>query len=266
MISVRSFDTIAEAAGALGQNSIYFGGGTLVMRALNYGEQRFDSIVRTTDPSLRAISISGDRISIGASVTMSNVIASRELAFLEPVARSVGGPAVRNMGTVGGNLFAQHPYGDFTTALLALDGIIHKSDGSQQDLEQFLANRSSHVGLIQSVSIARPSGQDFRYKKVSRIKPKGISVMSIAAWLPQSAGRVSQPRIAFGAMGETPIRAKAAETALENANLDPSGIQPALDALSRDLQPFDDPIASGWYRTQVAPVHLKRLLLNQGDR
>ena len=55
---------------------------------------------------------------------MAAVLAHRDLAFLHPVARSIGGPAVRTMATVGGNLFAACPYGDFTVALLALDGTV----------------------------------------------------------------------------------------------------------------------------------------------
>ncbi len=64
--------------------------------------------------------------SLGAGVTMSQILASRELEFLHPVARVIGGPAVRNMATVGGNLFAPAPYGDLTAALLAARG--HRRD------------------------------------------------------------------------------------------------------------------------------------------
>ena len=49
------------------------------------------------------------------------IAAEPKLAFLKPVAKSIGGPAIRNMATVGGNLFARYPYGDFAVALLALD-------------------------------------------------------------------------------------------------------------------------------------------------
>ena len=46
-----------------------------------------------------------------------------ELEALAKAARAVGGPAIRNMATVGGNLFAPAPYGDFAVALLALDAV-----------------------------------------------------------------------------------------------------------------------------------------------
>jgi CO/xanthine dehydrogenase FAD-binding subunit len=265
MIPVETFNNIDQASNALDENSVYFGGGTLLMRALNYGDNTFGKIIRSTDASLTQITDAGDRIKIGAGVTMASVISNHNLAFLAPVARSIGGPAIRNMATVGGNLFARHPYGDFVVALLALDGKVLANNGTEQDLEQFLQTRDSTQGIISSVSIRKPNGADFRYKKVSRVKPKGISVMSIASSFALQGGRVSNARLAFGAMGNTPMRAKSAEAALEGASLDASGIQAALQALAHDLSPPDDAIASSWYRSQVAPVHLRRLLLNEGQ-
>jgi len=263
MITVENFTSVDQAAGALGSGATYLGGGTLVMRALNYGEQSFNRIVRSSDPELIRISVAGDRVEIGAGVTMGAIMVARELDFLGVVARSVGGPAVRNMATVGGNLFAEHPYGDFTVALLALDAKVRISGGDEQDIESFLAGRDSFSGLVTSVSIIRPGSRDFRYRKVTRIKPKGVSIMSLAAWTPQSAGRIGDARIAFGGMGQTPLRAKGVEQVLNGASLDRAGIENSLQALRRDFQPPDDALASSWYRAEVAPVHLRRLLLEE---
>ena len=263
MLDVETFDTLPQAAQAMREGSRYLAGGTLVMRAVNYGDQGFNRIVRARDANLRAVRMESGRIAIGAGVTMSDVLASRDLAFLAPVARVVGGPAVRNMATVGGNLFAAHPYGDFTTALLALDGEVTMADGSKTPLEQFLSTRDTLRGLVASVSIARPNGDDFRFRKVSRVKPKGISVMSIAAWLPRTGSRIANARIAFGAMGPTPLRAKAAESALNGASLDATGVARALAVATDGLDPQDDALASAWYRREVAPVHLRRCLLGE---
>lgn len=266
MLTVDTFPTLAEAANAMGERSRFLAGGTLVMRDVNYGDQGFDRIVRATDASLGQIRTDGPRIIIGAGVTMTEVARSADLAFLAPVARAIGGPAVRNMATVGGNLFAPAPYGDFTTALLALDGIVRMADGAEQALDAFLANRDTARGLVAAISIARPQGDDFRFRKISRIKPKGVSVMSIAAWLPRPGGRVQNARVAFGAMGPTPLRAVGAERALEGATLDAASIAPALAAVMQGLAPADDPLASAWYRAEVAPVHLRRLLLGEVAR
>ena len=97
--------------------------------------------------------------------------------------------------------------------------------------------------------------------KVTRVHPKGISVLSIAAQLPLASGRVTGARIAYGAMGPTPLRAKAAERALEGRSLDAAGIAPALAVAADGTSPADDAIASAWWRREILPVHLRRLLL-----
>lgn len=266
MLTVETFENLAQAASSMTPQSRFLGGGTLLMRAVNYGDQGFNRIVRVRDSALTQIRSESGRIIIGAGATMADVMASSDLPFLANVARSVGGPAVRNMATVGGNLFAAHPYGDFTTALLALDATVKMSDGSDYSIEQFLSGRDTMRGLVASVSVPRPMGDDFRFHKVSRVKPKGVSVMSIAAWLPRQGGRIANARIAFGAMGPTPLRAKAAEMALEGASLDSSNIEKAAQSATQGLSPADDALASAWYRNEVAPVHLRRLLLGEGAR
>lgn len=271
-ISVKTFATLDEAARALAatRSARFLGGGTLVMRACNEGDQSFDTIIRTTDPALRQIRGEGDRVVIGAGVTMSEIIANRDTAVLAPVARLVGGPAVRSMATVGGNLFAPTPYGEFTTALLALDAQVHVAGGFSgnrgQPLEDFLRGRDRDPRpLVTAVSLARPRDLSaFRFFKVTRVKPKGIAVLSIAALLPQSGGRTGQARIAYGNMAATPIRMPAIERALEGRPLDEAGIADALAHATDRLDPPTDAIASGWYRREVAPVHLKRLLLGAG--
>lgn len=259
-LTVETYGTLAEAARAVGGDGRYLGGGTLLMRAVNYGDQSFSRIIRARDGAPRGIRTAGDRLEIGAGATMADVLAARDAEFLHPVARQVGGPAVRNMATVGGNLFAEHPYGDFAVALLALDGRARMADGREAPLDQIFRERRT-AGLVESVSIARPRSGAFRWRKVSRVKPKGVSVMSMAAHLPGAPSRITDARIAYGAMAPTPVRVTAVERALEGASLDERGIERALAAATEGLDPPTDPLASAWYRREVAPVHLKRLLL-----
>lgn len=265
MVTVETAATLADADRAAGGAVRFLGGGTLLMRSVNYVEPGVERLLRCPDSTLTEIRAESGRLRIGAGVTMRGVLDSRELAFLHPVARRIGGPAVRNMATVGGNLFAPHPYGDFTVALLALDATVHWAGGREEPMERFLQGRETARGVVAAVSLARPADGAFRFLKVSRVKPKGVSVMSIAAHLPGQGGR-DAIRIAFGGMGPTPLRAKSAEAALSGARLDEAGIAQALRVACDGLQPADDPLASAWYRTQVAPVHLKRLLLQEGAR
>ena len=268
-VHVETHANISDAARALSsaRDGRFFGGGTLLMRALNEADQSIGTIVRCTDPVLRQVRSEGDRIAIGAGVTMAEIMANRDLAFLAPVARIIGGPAVRSAATVGGNLFAEPPYGDFTTALLALDASVRFAGESGQStpLQDFLRDRANRRGrVVESVMVPRITDpKALRFVKVTRVKPKGAALMSIAAWLPGSGGRGC--RIAYGNMAPTPVRAAAAERALEGASLSEQCIVRALQAATEGLTPPTDMFASEWYRREVAPVHLKRLLLGQGQ-
>ncbi|MBV8698749.1 MAG: FAD binding domain-containing protein, partial [Bradyrhizobium sp.] len=191
-----------------------------------------------------------------------------ELAFLHAPARAIGGPAVRNMGTVGGNLFARNPFGDFTVALLALDAIVSVQGGlGARDIpiEEFLQSRDRQSGaLVLAISCQRPSSADaFRYRKVARIRPKGGSVITLAANLAASSGRITGARIALGSMGPAPMRARAAERALEGRALDAASIAAAAAVAAEGASPSDTAIASAWYRREVIGVHLRRLLSGQ---
>lgn len=262
-VTVETHATIAEAARALGSGGLYLGGGTIVMRAVNAGEAQ-GLIVRSTDPALRGMHAAGDAIRIGAGVTMAEILANRELDFLHPVARSVGGPQVRAMASVGGNLFAPHPYGDFTAALIALGARAVLAQGGARAVEELVRDRTSGGGrppLVAAVEVPRPrDARAFGWLKVSRVRPKGVSVLSIAVYLPREGGRIRGARIAWGAMGPCPMRGSGAERALEGQSLDPSAIARAAQIAAEGLDPPTDALASSWYRREVAGVHLRRLL------
>jgi len=269
-VTVKTYSSSGEAAAALlaDRTARYLGGGTLVMRALNEGDISIATIVRANDAALTRIDASGPRVSIGAGVTFARILAERDLAFLHAPARSIGGPAVRNMGTVGGNLFAPSPYGDFTVALLALDAVVsvQGSFGARDvGIEEFLQSRERQSGtLVLSVSCQKPLRADaFHYRKIARIKPKGGSVITLAAHLPVSSGRVLGARVALGSMAPTQIRAKAAERALEGRPLDASTVAAAASAAVEGTSPADTALGSAWYRREIVGVHLRRLLSGQ---
>jgi CO/xanthine dehydrogenase FAD-binding subunit len=259
---LQTCNTVQDTAAALkAEGARYMGGGTLVVRAANEGDLSLTTLVRSTDPSLSIIEVSGGKVKIGASVTMEAIVRHPDLTFLAKVARVIGGPAVRNMATVGGNLFAPSPYGDFAVALLALGAMVH-TGSETQEIEVFLDQRGKKDGpIVSAVSFDLPANDSFRFLKVSRIKPKGVSVLSIAAVLEENNGSIANARIALGCMADRPIRAKAAEKALIGKALTKDGIAAALTVAGEGMSPPTDAIASAWYRSEVLPVHLGRLLL-----
>jgi len=267
-VAVKTFDKLRDAVSALGSDggARYLGGGTLLVRGLNEGELGVTTLVRSTERGMGEIRSSGSRVTLGAAVTMAQVAAHPELRYLRPVANSIGGPAIRNMATVGGNLFAPYPFGDFAVAMIALEASVSIQSGmSGRDvpLEDFLSSsdRANRV-VVSAVTFRRPDAErNFRFLKVSRTRPKGPSVLSIAAHLVVGGARISSARVAYGAMGPTAMRAKAVETALAGKSLDEAGIAAALAVATNGCAPLTDAYSTQWYRREVLPIHLKRLLL-----
>ncbi|TIN19803.1 MAG: xanthine dehydrogenase family protein subunit M, partial [Mesorhizobium sp.] len=97
-LALQTFATVKDANAALkAAGTRYLGGGTLVVRAANEGDVSVSGLVRSTEPSLSAITVAGSKVRIGASVTMAAIANHPELSALAKAARAVGGPAIRNM-------------------------------------------------------------------------------------------------------------------------------------------------------------------------
>jgi xanthine dehydrogenase small subunit len=257
--SVRQGAAILAAEGG----ARFIGGGTLLVRAITAG-LAIDKIVLPDGLGLDRITVEGGRAEIGAAATMASIAAHPALAFLKPVADSIGGPAIRSMATVGGNLFARSPFGDFAVALLALGATVmleHPDRIETVDLETFLSGRERKAPrIVLGVGFDLPPSGAFRFAKVARTHPHGGAVLSIAALLPIVDGKLAGVRVAYGAMAPTPIRVRAVENALEGKALDDETIAAAAAAADRGCAPESDPYAGEWYRRTVLPVHLRRLL------
>ncbi|WMS43067.1 FAD binding domain-containing protein [Acuticoccus sp. MNP-M23] len=259
-LTVETYPTLSEAARAFAaaRAARFMGGGTILMRAVNEADQSFDTLIRTTDRAMTEIRTTGSAVTLGAGVTMASIAASRDTAFLAPVARLIGGPQVRAAATVAGNLFAAAPYGDLTAALMALGATAEMTDGRRQSIDDLIRGGPTR-SLVAAVHVPVPQG-GLHFRKVSRIKPKGVSVLSVAAVLPRQGGRIENARIVFNGMGARPVRAEAAERALNGQALGASAIAAAAAHAAEGLSPRDDAIATAWYRREVAGVHLRRLL------
>jgi xanthine dehydrogenase small subunit len=264
-LSVVRPDSVKAAAAVLAADGAarLLGGGTLIVRARNSGDLSIHTLVLSDGLGLDGIRFAGGRAEIGAAATMADILAEPRLAFMHPVAREIGGPAVRAMATVGGNLFARAPFGDLAVALLVLDAEVATEDAKKSEnvsLKAFLGDRGRKGRIVTSVAFALPPEGAFRFVKVTRKHPHGVAVLSIAALLPIVDGKVKGARVAYGAMAPTAIRAMAVEKALEGKALDAAAVDKAVAVANEGTEPPTDPYASAWYRSSVLPVHLARLL------
>ena len=261
-LALKTYPTIAEAGSALkGEGARYLGGGTLVVRAANEGDLSLSTFVRSTDPTLTAIEVEGGRATLGASVTMSAIARHPGLTAIAKAAQAVGGPAIRNMATVGGNLFAPAPYGDFAVALLALDATVRHRPPARWPIDDFLAGRERQR-LVAAVSFAASDGRNIPL-------PEGVAHQAEGRLGAQHRRRASTPTPArcsrresrsaawpTGRFAPRPPRRRSI-----GATLDEQGIASAVAAVGEGTEPITDAIASAWYRGEVLPVHFRRLLL-----
>ena len=106
-VTVKTFASSGEAASALSSDrgARYLGGGTLVMRALNEGDSR--SRRSCARPTRRCDASTSPAPASRSGPEEPCPCSGRTRSRLSHApARSIGGPAVRNTGTIGGNLFA----------------------------------------------------------------------------------------------------------------------------------------------------------------
>ena len=111
-----------EAAAELAPDVAVMGGGTTVMPAVHAGALEATRVVGLARAGMAGIERDGGRTTIGAMTPLSAL----DGALSEP-ARAVGGPALRNMATIGGNVVNG---GDVAVALLALGAEVRLSSRS----------------------------------------------------------------------------------------------------------------------------------------
>lgn len=204
--------------------------------------------------------------SIGSGVTMARLRADVGLPVLQAAARQVGGPAVQNMATIGGNLHARQPYGDVAVALLALDAMltfVSPAGERTQPLAEFFSawhNGSPPSGeLLTRVNIPAPAGEA-AFLKHGHKALNSSTIVSVAARIVKQGGSVAEARIALGGCGPHPLRCEPAEDALTGSALDEQTIAAAAKTAETGVSPATDAVATEWYRRRMAGVFVRRAL------
>lgn len=220
----------------------------------------------------REIRFTGDMLEIGGLVTHADLAASPLLtgpfAALRMAARVVGGPQIRNRGTLAGNLQSASPAADAVSPLLALNAVLTlvSAEGSREvkAAEFFLGPGKTLLKpteLISKVTIrANPGGKSIFYKCGKR-NALAISVVNLAAYLELNPeGRCTGAGIALGAVAPTPVRAKRVESYLLQQKIDDTVIAQAQELVDSDICPISDIRAEASYRRQLAKVLAGRAL------
>ena len=223
---------------------------------------------------LRDLQPRADGISIGAMTTFFDLISSADVHKASPIlaeaAAKVGSTAIRNLGTIGGNLCHNEPGADLPPALLALNASVElrsRKGTRKVPLTEFFQGYFETAveadEILSRVDIPTlPQGACGAYIKHS-ISPEDLAIAGVAVVLvPDGKNPVSarELRIGLGGVSPVPLRALKAEAALNGRALTDDAIRAAAEIAASEAEPMSDPHSSADYRRKMIKVLVRRAL------
>jgi CO/xanthine dehydrogenase FAD-binding subunit len=215
---------------------------------------------------LDRLELVGDELHIGATVTLTRLLEQGAVPMLRQAASRTASWSVRNMATVGGNLFTPPPGGDVAVALLALDARVTVTGPRAARIVPladfwtgFMTTDLRPDELVTSITVPLEPGAT-AFEKLGRKHTSTPAVVTVAVHLARDGGTVTGARIALGAVGPHPVRAAGAEAAITGSRLEPEAIAAAAAAAARECEAFSDAVASEWYRRRMVGVFVRRAL------
>jgi carbon-monoxide dehydrogenase medium subunit len=209
---------------------------------------------------------------IGAAVTARTIERDARLrAALPAVAESgalVGSIQIRNLATVGGNLCNAAPSADMAPPLVALDAeaVIAGANGRRRvPMASFFQGVRRSVlapdELLVEVVIP-PTGprSGGAYLRHTPRRELDIAVVGVASQLTLADGVCAKARIALASVAPTPVRATAAEQALQGQPLTPEAIERAAELAVEAARPISDQRGSADFRLHLVRVLTRRTL------
>lgn len=261
-----------------GQARIIAGGTDLLVEMRASGHVPQEALIDITRiPELTRIEEHDDQILIGAGVTHTQIVKSSLLASLATCLVEscgvVGGPQVRNVATLGGNVAHALPAGDGTTSLVALSAeaeVFYNGDRLWVPLEKlFMGAGKSMLNPTRDILLR------FRFKKCllrreatafDRImRPQGVAlpIMGCGVWvrLDTAGENIEAARISIAPIGPTPARAADVEAALAGKPATAATIDAAAALAQEKLHPRTSKYrATDEYRKEMIGVLLRRTL------
>lgn len=266
-------ESIAEALDLLARDdTTVLAGGTSLMLLVKQGLVRPARVV-----GLRRIeALHGiarrDALRINALVTIADAARSPDVRAHAPALSDAFGLVatvrIRDQATVGGCLAHADPASDPPTMLLALDAIaVARGPAGERRVpldELFTDVFSTSLApgeLLVAVEVPPlADGTRSRYLKFLPRTVDDYGTVCVGATLRLEDGRVRDTRIALGAVGTRPLRARRAEDALRGATPTPALLGEVAALAAEDTDPFDDARGSAAYKRQMVRVWVERTL------
>jgi len=226
-------DSVEQALSMLDQSqgsTRVIGGGTDLLLEMQQGRSpTVETLVDVTGiKELKEIRIEDDSIFIGAGVVHRRIVEHPDLQqyaqCLTEACGLIGGPQVRNVATIGGNVAHALPAGDGTIALVTMDAralLAHGSERSWKPIRELYAGpgRPSFDPadtLVVGFQIPRTRrGEGSAFRRIMRPQGVAIAILNMGVWVRSAdSGMIDAIRIGVGPAGPTPLRAEKTEALL----------------------------------------------------
>ena len=269
----RAPTSLEEALGLLaerGDDAKIMAGGQILIPLLKL---RFAQPALVIDigrlPSMAGIARHNGHLTIGALARHVDIERNADLPKLCPIlvdtVHWISDPLVRNRGTMAGSVCHADPSGDWGSVMLALDAnIVARSKSG----ERVIPAASFFQGpfttalkpdeIVTEIRIPMPKGPaGGAYNKLER-KVGDFATVAVAVHVELSGGKIAKAGIGLTAVGETNIKAAAAEKALAGHEPTDELIAEAARLASEAAHPKDDIRGTAAYKKDVVRVYVQR--------
>ena len=277
MIDPKTYspETLADALEILkNSETTVIAGGTDVMvinASLLHGVFKENILNLLNIKELNFIKDEGESISIGSCVTHADLASSDVIKKHAPNlaygASLIGGPQIRNRGTIGGNVCNASPAGDLLPSLYVLNAkLTLKSSETERivPISEFAtAPRKTILAgneLLTKITIDKVNSSDIcGFERVAPRKALAITKASVAIFAKMN-GTMSDVKIAMGSVAPKVIRATLTEKFLEEKKLTEGLIASSVEKIRADSKPIADIRSTAEYRSYITGILLKRIL------
>ncbi|NHC40572.1 xanthine dehydrogenase family protein subunit M [Bacillus sp. MM2020_1] len=211
---------------------------------------------------------------IGACCTYSELLEHPLIPVsLKNAIKTIAAPAIRNRGTLGGNICNASPAGDTMPLLYVYNAklLLRSVNGDRLvEISDFIQG-PRRVQRYQNEILAEiilPSvleeGAHVVFEKVGNRNADAIAKVGFAGYIRINDARIEDVRFAFGAVGPTMVRSVDIERKLigKTIPLAEADISPVVAAFEQIIRPIDDQRSSAVYRKTVA-LNLIRYFLSK---
>ena len=216
--------------------------------------------------NLRGVRDAGAHLAIGALTRHhdlnNDATAKEHCPLISYAAGLVGDPQVRHCGTIGGSIAHGDPASDLPTISLTLDAVMvvqgptgERTIDAKDFFRGFFETALGEDEMITEIRVPKVGNAGWSYLKF-RQRALDWATVGVAAVVGKSNGTIQGARIGLTNMGQTPLRASAAEAALAGAPRD--GVKAAAEKADEGTDPPGDTWASPDFRRHLARVLTER--------